>query len=79
MATLNGNTPQAIAKEIMQDLPTDRINALATELNISYEKANSLIKAEQRAKEYRKKQQELMKEARKSPSWKKIFENCDSF
>ena len=73
MANLNGKTPQQIAKEMMSDLPTDRIAALATKLNVSYEKALSLVKAEERARDYRKKQQELAKQARKSPEWKAIF------
>lgn len=73
MSTLNGKTPQQIAKEVMSDLPTDRIKKLAEELGVTYEKAASVVRQEQRAREYRKKQQELAKQARKTPAWKAIF------
>ena len=73
MSTLNGKTPQQIAREVMSDLPTDRIAKLAEELGVSYEKALSVVKAEQRAIDYRKKQQELAKAARKAATWKIIF------
>jgi polysaccharide deacetylase 2 family uncharacterized protein YibQ len=79
MANLNGKNPQQIAKEIMEELPSTKIEQLAKEMGVTYEKALSVVKAEQRARDYRKKQQELQKAARKAPSWKKIFENCDKF
>jgi polysaccharide deacetylase 2 family uncharacterized protein YibQ len=69
-------TPQEQAHNIVNEAKAaqERIHNLAKQLNVTYEKALSLIKAEERARAYRKQQQELAKKARKTAEWKTIFQ-----